>query len=211
MKNRKTYKLGEVALFKNGKSRPSQEGAYPVYGGNGILDYANSFNSQNEVVIVGRVGAYCGSVYYEDRPLWVSDNAMYALPKNGFSTKYLYYLLKQVGLNKFAEGSSHPLLTQTLLNDLNVVITDDLKEQHSIASILSSLDNKIELNLQMNQPLEAIAQTIFREWFVNFNFPGFDGKLVDGLPKNWAKRSIGEIASNVQWFYTEFVSRFSWP
>ncbi|MFA5657016.1 MAG: restriction endonuclease subunit S, partial [Dysgonamonadaceae bacterium] len=59
--------------------------------------------------------------------------------------------------------------------------------------ILSSLDEKIELNLQMNQTLEAMAQAIFKEWFVNFNFPGFDGELVDGLPKGWNRCLIKDF------------------
>ena len=76
------------------------------------------------------------------------------------------------------------------------VVAPDLKSQKQIASILSSLDNKIELNLQMNQTLEAMAQAVFKEWFVNFNFPGFDGKLVDGLPKGWRAGKLGEIMRN---------------
>ncbi|OGW40069.1 MAG: hypothetical protein A2Y97_07130 [Nitrospirae bacterium RBG_13_39_12] len=71
-----------------------------------------------------------------------------------------------------------------------------------IASILSSLDDKIELNLQMNKILEAIARAIFKEWFVDFRFPGFDGELVDvvnadrsvsRLPKGWRKGKLGDI------------------
>jgi type I restriction enzyme, S subunit len=45
----------------------------------------------------------------------------------------------------------------------------------------------------MNQTLEAMAQAIFKEWFVNFNFPGFDGELVDGLPKGWKYKTIKEL------------------
>ncbi|WP_257668665.1 restriction endonuclease subunit S [Parapedobacter tibetensis] len=73
----------------------------------------------------------------------------------------------------------------------------DKTEQQSIAQILTSLDDKIELNLQMNQTLEAMAQAIFKEWFVNFNFPGFDGQLVDGLPKGWEAKNIGELGTVV--------------
>jgi type I restriction enzyme S subunit len=69
----------------------------------------------------------------------------------------------------------------------------EIDEQIEIASILSSLDDKIELNLQMNQTLEAMAQAIFKEWFVNFNFPGFDGELVDGLPKGWRMGKIKNV------------------
>jgi type I restriction enzyme S subunit len=69
-------------------------------------------------------------------------------------------------------------------------IPANIQEQKEIASILSSLDDKIELNLHMNQTLEAMAQAIFKEWFVHFIFPGFDGELVDGLPKGWRKEPI---------------------
>lgn len=179
----KTYKLGEIAEIKNGKTRPKFEGEIAVYGGNGILGYANEFNTEDETIIIGRVGANCGSVFFETQRIWVSDNAMYAKAKKNFDSKFLYYLLKNSNLNKYAEGSSHPLLTQRLLNDL-VILAPDLPTQRQIAQILSSLDDKIELNLQMNQTLEAIAQAIFKEWFVNFNFPSSELGL-EGLDDNW--------------------------
>jgi type I restriction enzyme S subunit len=72
-------------------------------------------------------------------------------------------------------------------------IPESIEEQRQIAQILTSLDDKIELNLQMNQTLEAMAQAIFKEWFVEFNFPGFDGELVDGLPKGWRMGKVCEI------------------
>ena len=126
MSDWKECKLGDVAEFRNGKSRPSkiESGYIPIYGGNGILGYTDTFNCQGETVIVGRVGAYCGSVFYENKSIWVSDNALFTIPKNGTDAKYLYYLLKKMELNNQAEGSSHPLLTQTLLNSLDVFITD---------------------------------------------------------------------------------------
>jgi type I restriction enzyme S subunit len=189
----KKIKLEEVTFFKSGKTRPATDGSFPIYGGNGILGYANEYNSENEVIIIGRVGAYCGSVFYEDRPLWVSDNALMALPRNGNKTKFLYYLLKLHDLNRFAQGSSHPLLTQTILNDILVTVPENFIEQSRIASILSSLDDKIELNNLMNKTLEAIAQAIFKEWFVDFRFPGFDGELIDGLPKGWRKQELNEL------------------
>src|SRR3989304_3278123 len=90
----KTYNLGEVAELKNGKSRPEKLGAYPVYGGNGILGYTDKFNVDNETIIIGRVGAYCGAVYFDSNKSWISDNALYAKTHKGFDSKYLFYLLK---------------------------------------------------------------------------------------------------------------------
>jgi len=162
----KEYKLGDAISFGNGKVRPNSKGLIPVYGGNGILNFCDDYNYEGENIIIGRVGAYCGAVYYENNPIWVSDNALAAKPKRNFNTKFLYYFLKNLELNQFAEGSSHPLVTQSLLNSIDVVITDDEKEQHSIASILSSLDDKIDLLHRQNKTLEQLAETLFRQWFV---------------------------------------------
>ncbi len=159
-------KLGDVLYFGSGKDRPKQDGNIPVYGGNGILGYANQSNYENETIVIGRVGAYCGSVYYENRAIWVSDNALSAFPKNGYDARFLYYFLKDMDLNSHAGGSSHPLVTQTLLNSLDVSVCIKLSEQKSIASVLSSLDDKIDLLHRQNQTLKAMAQTLFRQWFV---------------------------------------------
>ena len=158
--------LAAVVAFGNGKSRPKTEGVYPVYGGNGILGYASEFNYDGETVVIGRVGAYCGATYYEDRRIWVSDNALAAKAQQGSDTKYLYYLLKHLNLNQHAEGSSHPLVTQRLLNAIDVTYSDDECEQKAIASVLSSLDEKIDLLHRQNLTLEAMAETLFCQWFV---------------------------------------------
>lgn len=161
----KKVKLSEVIKFGNGKERPKTEGKIPVYGGNGILGYCDDTNYNGEILIIGRVGAYCGSVYYENKPIWISDNALSAKPKNKNIAKFLYYFLKNLQLNNYAEGSSHPLVTQSLLNSIDVVLTDNINEQTSIASILSSLDDKIDLLNRQNKTLEELAGTLFRSYF----------------------------------------------
>ncbi|QIC79878.1 restriction endonuclease subunit S [Acinetobacter indicus] len=158
--------LSDVLKFGNGKSRPKEYGTIPVYGGNGILDYTNSSNYQDETIVIGRVGAYCGATYYEDKQIWVSDNALSAKALNRNDAKFLYYFLKNLDLNQFAQGSSHPLLTQTLLNSIEVVVPSSPLEQKAIASVLSSLDDKIDLLHRQNKTLEAMAETLFRQWFI---------------------------------------------
>ena len=162
----KEYKLGDILSFGNGKIRPKNAGIIPVFGGNGILDYANSSNYTDKTIVIGRVGAYCGSIFYCDGQIWVSDNALAAKPKAGHDIKFLYYFLKNLNLNSFAEGSSHPLITQTLLNSIEVFTTDNLAEQKCIATLLSSLDDKIDLLQRQNKTLEELAATLFRQWFV---------------------------------------------
>lgn len=177
--------LGDLALFKNGKARPNSFGSYPVYGGNGILDFTDKFNSSGEVVIVGRVGAYCGSVYYEDKETWISDNAMLATPKQRYDTKFLFYFLKNLDLNSFAEGSSHPLLTQNLLNSIEVYATDDPNTQRAIAEVLSSLDDKIDLLHRQNKTLESLSQNLFRQWFI------------EEADTNWDEVDLGYVTSRI--------------
>lgn len=177
----KEYKLGDVIEFGNGRVRPKSSGNIPVYGGNGILDYCNESNYDSETIIIGRVGAYCGSIYYENKPIWVSDNALAAKPKENFQAKFLFYFLKNLGLNQLAEGSSHPLVTQTLLNSIDVFITDNFNEQHAIASILSSIDDKIDLLHLQNKTLEQLAETLFRQWFVLNEHEDWEEKSLDQI------------------------------
>jgi type I restriction enzyme S subunit len=193
--NWKTYKLSEIAIISNGKSKPNSNGNIPIYGGNGILGYTDKFNSNSEVIIIGRVGAYCGSVYFENQPIWLSDNAMKAICFESFDNKFLYYLLKNLNLNQLAGGSSQPLLTQSTLNEISLYLPP-LPEQRAIASILSALDDKIELNLQMNKTLEEMAMALYKHWFVDFG-PFKDGEFVESelgmIPKGWEVKKLGEI------------------
>ncbi len=174
-------RLGDLLTFGNGKRKPSTEGDIPIYGGNGILGFTSDSNYQNETIIIGRVGAYCGSVYYETQPIWVSDNALSAKPKNDYNLKFLYYFLRQIDLNQYAGGSSHPLVTQTLLNSLEFDVCTNPDIQKAIAEVLSSLDDKIDLLHRQNKTLEQMAETLFRQWFV------------EEAGEDWEETTLGEV------------------
>lgn len=118
----------------------------------------------------------------------------FIVDEDKINNEYLYYLLKSNidRIKSLGTGSTFAEVSASILKSFEIEIPD-LPTQRQIAQILSSLDDKIELNLQMNRTLEAMAQAIFKEWFVNFNFPGFDGELVDGLPKGWRKGKLGDI------------------
>ncbi len=193
-------KLGDVIKFGNGKARPSSEGVTPIYGGNGILGYSADANYEGETIVIGRVGAYCGATYYEDQPIWVSDNALAAKPKDKNNAKYLFYFLKHLDLNQHAQGSSHPLVTQTLLNSIDVEVVEDPDEQKAIAAVLSSLDDKIDLLHRQNKTLEAMAETLFRQWFV------------EEAQDDWEEVSVGEYVelnrASVDKAYTHQVIQY---
>jgi type I restriction enzyme, S subunit len=122
--------------------------------------------------------------------------------------KYLKFYFDSHGFQEIIKsyadiGSTRSYIGITEQLNLPIVLPP-IENQHRIASILSSLDDKIELNLQMNKTLEAIAQAIFKEWFVDFRFPSFDGELVDGLPKGWMIKKISEVCE-----VTDFVANGS--
>lgn len=112
-------KLGELMTFSNGKSRPKTDGTIPVYGGNGVLSYTDQHNIEN-AVLIGRVGAYCGSVYLEQGICWVSDNAIFAKSKITKDEFFDYFLLKRLNLFNHHVGTGQQLLTQEILNNIEV-------------------------------------------------------------------------------------------
>ncbi|MCX5843789.1 MAG: restriction endonuclease subunit S, partial [Deltaproteobacteria bacterium] len=139
--------LGVAIEFRNGKSSPDrkEQGENPVFGGNGIIGYTNKSNSDEETIILGRVGAYCGSVYFHSGKCWVTDNAIIGKVKENYDGKFLFYLLKNIDLNDHRSGSSQPLINQATLNALNVRLPKDKDTQRCIADVLSALDGTIEL------------------------------------------------------------------
>ena len=159
--------LGTCVRFQNGKKRPVEGGVIPVYGGNGVLDHTNRSNNRN-CVIIGRVGAYCGSVFREKGICWVSDNAISATVKSDVDIDYIYYFLKNAGLNRRHIGTSQPLLTQEILNSISIYLPS-LPTQKKIAAILSALDEKIAINRAINDNLQQQVATLFSSLYDRSN------------------------------------------
>lgn len=107
-----------------------------------------------------------------------------------------YYLLnpkyKEFMLGLSSVGGTRNALTKGMIEDFDIELPD-LATQQRIAAILSAFDDKIALNRQMNQTLEDMARAVFREWFVNFNYPGANGVLEDGLPEGWRMEKLGNL------------------
>lgn len=116
-------KLNELMSFGNGKSRPKTDGTIPVYGGNGVLSFTDQYNIEN-AILIGRVGAYCGSVYLEQGICWVSDNAIFAKSKVSTEEFFDYFLLKSLNLFNHHVGTGQQLLTQEILNNIEVAKPD---------------------------------------------------------------------------------------
>ena len=199
-----TYTLGEVcSRLSSGKSIKAAEifpaGKYPVYGGNGLRGYADRSNFEGECAIIGRQGAYCGNVRYFKGEAYMTEHAVVCQANEKADTYYLSALLSTLHLERLSGQSAQPGLAVGTLS-VQEINLPSLETQRSIASILSSLDRKIELNNKINADLEEMAQAIFKNWFVDFE-PFKDDKFVDSelgmIPEGWKVGRLDEIADVV--------------
>ena len=138
-------------------------------------------------VVIGRVGVYCGSVFLVREECWVSDNAIKAMCKENMDLGYLYYLLSSLHLNERRIGTSQPLPTQSILNNIEVEIPE-LAIQKKISSILELLDEKIKLNNEINNNLEQQAQAIFKSWFIDLE------PFSNRKPSDWSVSTLGNVS-----------------
>lgn len=158
--------------------------------------------SQEGDVIFSRVGSVdrCSYVSKEYSGWLFSGRCLRVRPRSGINPEYLYYFLTNEGTKQYirniAVGATMPSINTKLLNEVPITIPS-LEDQRRIASILSSLDRKIELNNKINADLEEMAQAIFKNWFVDFE-PFKDGKFVDSelgmIPEGWKVGTLADIA-----------------
>lgn len=143
---------------------------------------------------------------------WLNQHIFKVKPKDKVTVDFLYYLFKvnkqrfiEIARDKQTTGLGHVTIAD--LKRFNVVLPE-IYEQKKIAEILSSLDDKIELNRQENSNLEKLANVLFKHWFVDFEFPDKDGKpykssggkMVDSelgeIPEGWRVRKISDVVSS---------------
>ena len=203
------YKLEELLKIKYGKNQKkvqdNENGIYPIYGTGGLMGYSKEYLYNKPSILIGRKGSI-SRVKYVEHPFWTVDTLFYTeINENLVIPKYLYYKMSMIDFNFYNEGTTIPSLRTDTLNKIEFQI-HSLEEQEKIVNILSSLDDKIELNNEMNKTLEEMAQSIFKRWFVDFEFPNEDGQpykssggeMVESelgmIPKGWEVGSFSDIS-----------------
>lgn len=209
----KKYKLGEILELQRGYDLPSSQmkiGSVPVAGSNGVIGYHDTARGNYPCITVGRSGSV-GKVHYYEQPTWAHNTALFVKNFKGNDPKYLYYFLKNLHLDEmFSKGSSVvPSLDRKVVHSLIVPFQEDKTCQKQIASVLSNIDRKIELNRAINQNLEAMAKQLYDYWFVQFDFPDENGrpykssggkmvwneKLKREIPKGWDVKTMGNCTT----------------
>ncbi|MCL1616192.1 restriction endonuclease subunit S [Bacteroides sp. ET71] len=151
-------------------------------------------------VCVSCIGSDLGKVVMTLEPTITNQQFNSIIPNRQFNTDFVYYLMTLVGkeLNYLSKTSTAvPIINKSSFSNYEVEVPD-LKKQEKIASILSSLDDKIELNRRINGNLEQQAQALFKAWFVDFE-PFKSGKFVDSelgkIPAGWKVVELGKVTT----------------
>jgi len=214
-------RVSEFSKLQYGKSLVAAKrnpGNIPMYGTNGRCGWHDQALHDGPGVILGRKGQGHLGVKWCDGPFWVIDTAYIAeIDENTVDLKWFYYITKFVGLDHIKTGEKPGLNRDTF--GAQVFPFPDKDEQESIGNILGVLDEKIKLNQQMNHTLEAMAQAIFKSWFVDFDpvtakaegrqpygmnagtaamFPShFVESELGPIPQGWEVSSIADLARYV--------------
>lgn len=185
----------------------STENMLPEKGG---ITVASSFPSgkvtefQENDILISNIRPYFKKIWKADRRGCCSNDVLCIRANNNVDAEFLYYLLSQdlffAYVMSGANGSKMPRGDKQQIMNWEIELPSEKEDQHRIASILSSLDRKIELNNKINADLEEMAQAIFKNWFVDFE-PFKNGKFVDSelgmIPEGWKVISLNEILDNV--------------
>lgn len=167
-------------------------------------------------VVVGRSGASAGRVHFCEVDYWPHNTCLYVTDFLGNNPRFAYYLLQTLDLAAFNSGSAQPSLNRNFLYTIPVQLPER-GEQDAIVALLQSLDDRITLLRETNTTLEAIAQALFKSWFIDFDpvrskqegrlpegvdestaalFPDAFEESEQGLvPRGWLVRSLDSIAN----------------
>ena len=154
------------------KKPDRRSGHYPYYGASGIVDYVDDYLFEGEYLLIAEGGENLRTrktpiAFLADGKFWVNNHAHIVRGNQKANTRYLMYALSDLDISGYLTGSTMPKLTKGNLDRISL-LTPPLPEQRTIAQILGTLDDKIELDRRMNKTLEEMAQALFKSWFVDF-------------------------------------------
>jgi len=167
MKGWKEGKLGDLVTLQRGHDLPKANMSgkgFPVAGSNGVIGYHDKYTTSGPGFTIGRSGNI-GTPHYYFGNYWAHNTVLYAKNFHGNNPKYAYYFFKSLDLTIYNAGSAVPTLNRNHIHEIPISIPP-LTDQQSIAEVLSSIDDKIELLCRNNKTLEQMAETLYRQWFV---------------------------------------------
>ena len=172
------YKLEDLTVNHDGKRKPVKEserksGPFPYYGASGIVDYVDDYLFDGDYLLVAEDGENLRTrntpiAFMARGKFWVNNHAHIIVGNERAETRYLLYALLNLDISQYLTGAVMPKLTQGNLNRINIACPS-IPTQQEIIKVLGSIDDRIDLIRETNTTLEAIAQALFKSWFVDFD------------------------------------------
>ena len=194
-------KLGDVCgNFKSGNGITSDSifdvGVYPVYGGNGMRGYTNTFTHNGDFVLIGRQGALCGNINSVLGKVYISEHAIVISENESSNIAYLEQLLSKLQLNRYSESSAQPGLSVDKLKKIDVVIPKK-EEQTAIGTFFRTFDNAIHNHQQKLNCLRELKKGYLQQMFPQ------DGETVPkvrfaGFTGDWQNVHLGDVVEKLK-------------
>jgi len=188
------YKLSEIATLSYGKMPRSEllgKGEFPTFSGYKYQHrYPETNCDEGDIIVVARGVGGTGDVKVVKQKCYLTNLSIKIdLDATKVEKRFFYYRFLNAGLKHLDSGSAQSQITIADLKNQTILLPN-ITRQKTIADILSILDDKIELNRQMNTTLETMAQALFKSWFVDFD-PVIDNALAAGneIPAELAARA----------------------
>ena len=184
--------LGELTINYDGKRRPVKEserkpGPYPYYGASGVVDHVDGYLFDGAYLLIGEDGENMRTrqtpiAFMATGKFWVNNHAHIVAGNDLADTQFLMYSLANSDIHSYLTGAVMPKLTQGNLNKI-LLTCPPLGVQKDIVGVLGALDNRITLLRETNATLEAIAQALFKSWFVDFDpvRAKLEGRVPEGM------------------------------
>jgi len=213
--------LGEFVELKRGYDLPQAKrfvGSVPLVSSSGVTDQHSIAMVKGPGVVTGRYGTI-GQVFYVEADFWPLNTTLYVRDFKGNDPKFVHYFLKTLDFLAYSDKAAVPGVNRNHLHEAHVTIPP-ISVQIEIAHLLGALDDRITLLRETNATLEAIAQALFKSWFVDFDpvRAKMDGRAPEGMdeataalfpdgleesalglvPRGWRVGTLGDIAQTVR-------------
>jgi type I restriction enzyme S subunit len=211
--------FGDFIALQRGHDLPDQDrrpGIVPILGSFGVTGFHDTVKAKAPGVTVGRSGASFGVAAYTEKDYWPLNTALYITDFKDNDPKFVFYFLKLFDFSGYNSGSAQPSLNRNNLYGIPIRVPPKPTQKH-IADFISALDDNITLLRETNATLEAIAQAMFKSWFVDFDpvhakqqgrapegmdeataalFPdSFEESELGLVPMGWEHVSLKEVVS----------------
>ncbi len=145
---------------------PSDDKPFPVLGGNGVMGFAHEWHlDSSKILVIGRVGEYCGAVHIASGKIWVTDNALYAKEwlNEDADLEFVGAFLSYFDLNRFKRMAGQPLVTQGMINEHSIPLPTTLAEQREIVAVINAIDRKINLHRRKRAVFEELLKALLHK------------------------------------------------